>query len=370
MGDFPSRLDLFSIGRDFVTTRATKIDPAQVDIQGSDVNIFVGSGSVVLYEIVKQLAYRVDALLLDGAEGEDLDRYAFDRYQLTRKGAAAAVTQEYFSRPTAAAGAGTLAAGTVITTLSGIQYQLLQPASFGLTDLVAAPVNVQAVQAGKDTQVGKNTLVRFGQGVAPFDASIVLTNPLASAHGADREDDDTFRARIRDFWNTARRGILAAIEFGAKTVPGITSAQAVEVVTEGNRPARVVLLYVADETGSSSVAIVDTVDAVLLDYRAAGIAVIVSTSVPLIVDVQMHLVFAAGVDTLTLTQQIRGAVVDFVDSIGVNAKLTLADLYALLRRYQSDGLLVDQDTIVAPAGDLVPDPGTTLRTTLANVTTV
>src|SRR5260221_476101 len=87
------------------------------------------------------------------------------------------------------------------------------------------------------------------------DATLQVTNPLTTAGGEDVEDDDTFRARIRDFWRTARRGILAAIEFGAKTVPGVVSAQAVEALSVGAAPARVVNLYIADSSGVSSEAL-------------------------------------------------------------------------------------------------------------------
>ena len=79
MADLPTRLDLFDVGRRYVLARAAKIDPTQVDVAGSDVNIFVGSQSFVAYAIVQQLAERTLALLLDGATGEDLDRLAFDR---------------------------------------------------------------------------------------------------------------------------------------------------------------------------------------------------------------------------------------------------------------------------------------------------
>src|SRR5580698_4938756 len=60
--DIPSRSDLFSIGRSYVLDRATRIDPNQVDVQGSDVNVIVGSQSVVAYQLSKQLAYRTAAL--------------------------------------------------------------------------------------------------------------------------------------------------------------------------------------------------------------------------------------------------------------------------------------------------------------------
>ena len=98
--DFVSRLALYGIGRNYVLSRAAKINPQQVDTQGSDINLVVGGGSEVAYAVVLQLVNSFNRLTLDGAVGDDLDRYALDRYgnQLPRKGAAAALGLEVFSR--------------------------------------------------------------------------------------------------------------------------------------------------------------------------------------------------------------------------------------------------------------------------------
>lgn len=359
--DLPTRLDLFAIGRDYVVTRATKIDPAQVDTQGSDVNIFVGSTSVVGSAIVRQIAYGVSSLLLDGAEDEDLDRYAWDRYQLTRKGASAAVGYVRLYRPAPGPG-GSVDAGSKLTTLNSVEYITVETAQFDPSTL-SVTVKVRAVLAGKLSQVGRNQIRR----VSAFDPSIQVNNDDPTAHGEDREEDDVFRERIRDFWRTARRGILAAIEFGARTVPGIVSAQAVEALSGLNQPARVVVLYIADSSGVASQAIAQAVTEALVEYRAAGIAVIVVTSMPQIVDIALRLAFLSGVDTTALAENIRGAVVEFVNSLPVNGTLLLSDLYAVLARFKPDGLVVGDGTVVTPAGDLLPAPGATLRTSLANV---
>jgi uncharacterized phage protein gp47/JayE len=367
MPDLPTRLDLYAAGRDYVLQRAQKIDPAQVDIEGSDVNLFVGSGSVVAAQVLLQLAFRTNALLLDGAEGEDLDRYAFDRYSITRKGASPALGTVRIFRSSAAAGAGTVPIGTKLTTLTGSEYVTTTTASFSASDLESA-ANVRAVQAGKATQAGANAITRFTSPATLFDGTLQANNDAPTAGGEDAEDDETFRARVRDFWRTARRGILAAIEFGALTVPGVVSAQAIEALTAGNLPARVVNLYISDSTGVASDALADQVRVALDEYRAAGIAVLISTSLPLIVDVELKLTFRAGVDTLTLKDNVRAAVVEFINSLPVNGTLYEAQLLSVVQRYAEDGVIPDDQTVVAPVGDLVPDIGQTIRTTLANVT--
>lgn len=362
-------MDIFALGRDYITQRATKIDPAQVDIEGSDVNIFVGVASFVGDQVIKQLGFRAAALTLDGADDEDLDRYALDRYQLARKGASPALGTVRIFRTSTAAGAGTVPIGSKMVTNTGFEYITTTTASFGAGDFTSM-ANVRAVEAGKATQVGVNAIVRFSNPGGLFDPSLVCNNDAATAGGEDAEDDDTFRGRIRDFWRTARRGILAAIEFGALTVPGVVSAQAIEVLTANAQPARLVNLFISDSTGVASDALASQVRSALDDFRAAGIQVLISTSFPLIVDIQLRLTFRANVDTLTLTDNVRNAIVAFVNSIPVNGTLYVGQLFSVLQRFAEDGLIPNQGSLVSPVGDLVPTTGQTIRTTLSSVTVV
>lgn len=366
MPDLPSRLDYFSIGRDYILQRSKKIDPAQVDIEGSDVNIVVGVGSVLADHVTKQLAFRTAALILDGGDGEDLDRYAFDRYQLTRKGASPARGAVRIFRLLTAAGGGSVPIGTRFTTNTGVEYITTTVSNFGGGDK-SSTANVRAVQAGKTTQVGANSIQRFTVPGALWDPTLQVNNDAPTAGGEDVEDDETFRARIRDFWRTARRGILAAIEFGATTVPGVVSAQAIETLSTDGKPVRLVELYISDSSGVASDALAQEVVTVLDDFRAAGIQVLVLTSIPTIVDIVLLLRFRANVDTVTLTNQVIAAVVAFVNSIPVNGTLYVQQLGTVIQRFVPDGVLPNDGNIISPTGDLVPGVGLTIRTTLQNV---
>jgi len=141
----------------------------------------------------------------------------------------------------------------------------------------------------------------------------------------------------------------------------------VETLTQGGHPARVVQLYIADSSGVASAALGAQVVANLDEYRACGIAVVTSLSMPHIVDVLLKLTFVAGADTATLTDAIRASVVEHINNLGVNRTLLRADLYSVLRRFGNSGVIVNDTTLVEPTGDLVPKPGTTLRTTITNV---
>lgn len=361
-------MDYYALGRDYSTQRATKLDPNVVDTLGSDANIFHGSSAVLCDHVTKQLAYSTGRLLIDGAFEEDLDRLAYDRYSEFRKGASGAIGTVRFSRPTAAAGSGTVPAGTKLVTSDNVEYITLAPASFGIAVVDNVTATVRAVQAGKATQVGANRVQKISQPALLWDRTLVVNNDLATAGGEDREDDDTFKNRLRQFWTTARRGILSAIELGALSVPGVVSASAQEVTTASGQPARVVNLYIADSSGVANSDLAALVSTALLEWRAAGIAVIISTSIPTFQSVALVPQFVSGVDTVTLAQLIRAAVVNYINSLPVNGTLLLSDLQAVLARFKGDGLITSQGTIASPAGDVVPGTGQTLRTTTALVT--
>ena len=369
MPDLPTRLDYFAHGRDFVVTRAKKIDPTQVDVEGSDVNIFVGSASVLCAHVTRQIAYGINRLLLDGAEDEDLDRYALDRYNESRKGASPARGHVRIFRDTTTAGGGSIPAGTKLRTRTGADYVTLAAVSVGETAVLIPNVPVRAVQAGKATQVGKNMITSIDVG-ALWDKTLRVNNDDPTAGGEDIEDDDTFKARIRTFWRTQSKGTLGAIERGALSVPGVVSARAESVVTlfgATKLPARVVNLFIADSSGVASDVLAQDVLVALEDYKAGGIAVIVYTSQPLIVDVTLALSFAADVDTLALSEAVRVAIYEFVNSLPVNGPLYVGELMTVLSRFRADGLLPALSSIVAPVGDLVPPVGQTIRTTLDRV---
>lgn len=367
MAEILNRLDFFRIGRRYIASRAQRIDPSQVDVEGSDINLYVGSSSYMSHAIARHLVDRVSALTLAGAEDEDLDRYVIDRYQEPRKGAAAALVTVRFYRSSASAGAGSVPIGQKLIALTGVEYITIETASFGAASLEIS-VTARAVLAGKEYQVGANQIRKIDRPELLFDPTIQVNNDAKAAGGEPAEEDSDYRVRIQNFWRSARRGTREAIEYGATTVPGVVSAQASEAVDNTGRPARLVNLYIADSSGVASAALGASVLVALDEYRACGIPVLISLSLPEIVDVRLSLTFTSAVDTVILTEAIRNAVVAFVNSLAVNQPLSRADLFSLLRRYANQGLIVTESSVIAPAGNVIPTVGRTLRTTLANVT--
>ena len=259
--------------------------------------------------------------------------------RIARKGASPAVVTERFYRASSGP-AGSVPAGTVVKSASGIAYvTALRRRHSSRGALSSHAVSCRAQQAGKLQQVGANTLVAFGNAQALFDPTLHCVNDAPAAGGEDVEDDDTFRERVRGFWQAARRGVAGAIEFGALLVPGVVSAQAVEALSFSGSPARIVNLYIADSSGIANAALARAVQIGLLDYRAAGIQVLVSASLPTIVPVVLDLTFASNVDTNSLAELVRSAIVEYVNSLPVNGTLTVGAMQSVLQRFASSGLI-------------------------------
>ena len=382
MPPIPTRLDLLNAGRTYFRSRAKRIDPNAVDKAGSDANLFVGSvaagpGSL----LATQIAAQTGALFFATALNEDLDRLARDRLNEYRKGASPALVTLQWSRPTADLGAGAVDVGTRVAAL-GSEYVTTTQATFSSTGL-AATCDAKAVNAGKDFQVGRNQITRVVQPQLLFDPSLRVNNPDPSSGGEPREDDDVFRERLFKVRAARARGRLSAIEVGALSVPGVASAVAFEqygpIFYELGTyrslglatpvEARVAGLYIADSSGVANAALARAVSRKMPDWKPAGTQVVVFAGLPTIVTIRLKLAFASGVDTATLAELVRRAVVEFVNSLPVGATLVRGSLIALLLRYRSAGLIVGDGSIVEPAGDIVPAPGESLRTSLPYVTT-
>jgi hypothetical protein len=361
--DLVSRADLSAIGRRYFLQSATKLEPTVVDTKGSNANLYVGSGSFMAFAVARQVHQNFAEHMLDGCVGDKLDRYVLDKTngEVPRLGAKAAVVTLQMTRPTATAGAGEVATNTKVLSLDGTEYVTTSPAVFALAGLTSS-CSARAVQAGKRTQMGRNQLRRFSDLSSLFDQTIVVNNPEPCAGGEDREQDGPYKERYRLYYKAVRRATKSAIEFGALSVAGVTSATAVEALSSFGLPARVVQLAISDSSGLSNEVLGAEVGEALDDWRAYGIAVLISLGQPQLVPIVLRLRFLTGINTAALSQLVRAAVVDFVNSLGVNSVLSRAELMSVLVRYRSSGLVVLDDAVVEPAGDLIPDTNRTIRT--------
>lgn len=372
MTDFPTRIDYFNLGADEVLARSAarpagqRISAEEVFTEGSDINIVVASSSAMAEEATRQLSLKLAALFLDTAEGEDLDRLVADRFSPTivRKEATPAVVDVQFTRSSGAFPAGSLAVGTRLRTENGTEFRTRLAVGFALGQIGPITVEAEASEAGTAGNVALGTVTEFVD--SPFDPNLRVTNVEVAAGGDDRETDARLRERARDFFRTARRGTVGAIEFGALQVAGIRQATAVEVVDGSGDPTGVVQLFIADAQGQANAALVLAVLGNLLEFRAAGVVVDVFASIPTFVDIVYRLRFDAGTDSTEAFASIQQGTLAAVNALRPNATLPVSLLFEVA--LSVPGVIVLEDAIVEPVGDLVPTSGTVIRTRLELIT--
>lgn len=383
MPDLPTFNDLFRVSRDEILSRNTRLTRDVIERQGTDANALVGADAAVGDELVGQLA-RVDAAqFLDSAKGAALTRLVFDRYNLSRKPAAAARVSLSFTTTAPAPAGFAIPANTRVTTTDGRQFVTTVAASFPIASTGPIAVNARSSKAGLSQQAQASTIVNIIDMPAGAPVDLKVTNPLASAGADDEETDGDLVTRARNYFLNARRGTLAAIVQAALAVPGVRRATATEAIDSDGRPARYVELIVADAFTDALVGVNPTPGSyatqsqvlaasvggtALDDARACGIYVKVVVASVVMQSVQLGLTFVSGVDTVPIAFAARAVVVSYVNGLAPGAPFAPSAVSALLASVP--GLIINGNEVVAPAGIVQPQVLQVLRTSMSMVTSV
>lgn len=371
MPDYPTRAELFQIGADAILVRAEarppgrRITPEEVYTEGSDINLVLNGATAMAHEVLYQSQRRVKALLLDGAEGEDLDRLVADRWSptLVRKQASPSVVPLTFTRAAGPLAGQTYVVGTRFKTDTGIEFELTAAAT------LAPGSNGPVTAAARATTTGTATNVAIGTITLPSaplaDPDVVVTNPEPATGGDDTENDARLRARARIFYLSVRRGTVGAIGFGALTVNGIRSASVIEELDTFGYPTGIVDLYVADANGNANSVLATAVVNALFEWRAAGVQVNVTGATPIYQSIVLKLRFQLGIDTAIAFDRARLAVVSAVNQLAPQQTLPISLITEACRRVP--GVIVLDDAVQTPAGDVVPAAGEIIKTTLDRI---
>lgn len=390
MPDFPKFSDLHRIARDEAVSRSRRLTVNAVDRDGTDANIMTAAGAVVGEEVIGQLADVEEGFWLDSARGPKLDKWAADRYGMSRKPAAPAFVHLLFTPADPAAPPETeftIPAGTRAATSDGREFITLVNTTWPA--FAAGPITVLArsVLAGLDQAIGGGAIKSVTTAIPFAPIAVLVQNAEASSGAANVESDDDFKARIRRFWSSLRRGTKAAIEFGALSVPGVVKAIAIEGLQSNGYPTRSVSLVISDsftnalvlqasgaqrvqlpayDTQSQAFAVV--VANALDEYRAYGVPVTVSVAQVRMIQVVLRLRFSASVsDTNALALYARTLVVQHINELRPGATFDPAAIVALLRSVA--GLEIFGDEVASPIGPIIPTSlYQVLRASLANIT--
>jgi uncharacterized phage protein gp47/JayE len=363
----PSRADLFASYRLSLQTAGnlSRLNPAVVDIAGSDLNLLAGATSLMGEEISAQLAQCLLDSFSDTAQADALDRLAGDRYGLTRLGATPSTVDLTFTRATDAGGAGVIPAGTRVQTATGTQFATDADLAFGATDLTQS-VTATALIVGPDSNIAPLQITTIVD--AAFDSSLAVSNPSWSAGGTDPETDPAFRGRIRAFFATLRRGTLGAIQFGALGVAGVSVATAIEIDNSASGdPAGAVQLIIADANGNASGSMItQVIDAELL-WRAGGIPVFVTGGTVVFQPITWALDIDSGFSQQTVLSQVAAVTVAVAQFLAAGDTLHRSTLIAAA--HTVPGAIITDSSLVNPIVDVVPlTTSTILRVRSTDIT--
>lgn len=115
-------------------------------------------------------------------------------------------------------------------------------------DFTSDLIPVESVNVGVDTNVGANTITQWT--TPPF-VGATVTNPAAATRGADREKDDPYRQRLKDFIQSLSRATPLAVTtlVDGITDPSTNTTVAFDQIIEPVLPGASIL-YITDGTST------------------------------------------------------------------------------------------------------------------------
>lgn len=384
MADFPSREDLRRVYEVAVLnpppgTVRPNITRAALETPGTDANAMREGASAVGDEVGGSLTEAVAGWFLDSAEAEQLDRRVLDLVGLRRKDAAVAFGSVQFRLTTPLVADLPIPKETLLSTPDGIEFLTTSEAVLPAASIGPLSVTVRSKRADSGALAAPNTIAAIKSTIPNAPDDLVVTNELATSTGDDAENDRSLRAAYENFWKTAQKGTLAAIEEAATRVPGVVSAKALEYYDAFGRQTKQVLLSITDRYtaqyvqqgvvppayAARSQALADFVKTALRTTRAAGIYVGVFVAEVIQQPVQLVLTFTAGANPFEVAEAARSAVVNFVNDLAPGAAFRRTDCVNALRRVP--GLVISGNEVFFPPGDVVPGVLQKLGTDLSSV---
>ncbi len=223
----------------------------------------------------KQMETIYRSAFVDLAENRALDHVAA-LLGLTRKDARFASGEVLFKRSSPAPGDITIAAGTLVSTDSGQNFETADKRTLRVGQLsVAAPVRARA--EGPPGRVEAKTIANINRPIFGVE-SVINEEPTWFA--ADKETDDAFRRRIKGTLERAGRSTVNAIKYGLiEAIPEITEGN-IRVTEPADAPGVVEVKLGLETPGDEDW--IRRVEEAIFNARPAGVKVVhnLSTRTP------------------------------------------------------------------------------------------
>lgn len=323
---------------------------------GSAVRTILEAVAAVAEEIWFNLQFYTYKFFLSTSSGEWLDKRLND-FGMTRKAGSAAYGELTIGRDTPTQIGIVIPAGTVFQSDTGaLRYATTVEARINIGDS-SVDVQIAAADTGAEYNLAAGTVLKQS-GIAITGIEWAKIKSLGG--GADIEDDESFKNRVPDYFDSLGRGTENALKYASLNVTGVKS-----VTLKGNYPSKGwFTIYIDDGSGVANETLLQSVRAVLEDYRAFTVMFVVDTAKIRHVAANIKLTYTADVQDIdSVNASVREAVVNYVNSLPMGQGLNIADVIYLARGVGG----VANVSLAEPAEDISIEDDELLRTSLERI---
>jgi len=359
--DFPTSAELFEIAVRKVIATNPKIAEDLARQSGTTVNSLLQAGGLMGSTLVGKIAEVAANSKLSTASGAALRELVWDWFSIVPIGANPAVVP--IKLKPSGAKTGQVAAGTILTTAKGVQFTTIDGITWS-NEATEKTVDCQAVLAGPSGNLITGSINAFK--TAPtWDTAMTVTQPVWATGGSVAETDDELKKRASGFWAVARCGTIGAIEYGAKSVPGIKNALAIESpVMVGSYiipSVKWVTLYVSDINGQANTVLLAAVTAELLNWRPCGVIPTVSAGTVVFQPINMTVSCESNADTIAVKAKAISVILAYMDNLIYEQKMDLGAIEAAVMKISGVSKTVPP-VITIPTLDQIAGSGEIFRT--------
>ncbi|GMB00227.1 baseplate J/gp47 family protein [Pelosinus sp. IPA-1] len=317
---------------------------------GSVLRTILEAVAAVSEELWYNLQLFVSKFFLNTSSGEWLDRRLND-LGMERKAGSAAYGLITIGRDSPSPISILISAGTIFQNETGeLQYTTQADTLLNIGE-VSIDVQAQAVAVGSNYNLLSGTVLKQS-GIAI--SGIEWGKIKLMGGGEDIEDDTDFKNRVPDYFDSLSRGTASAIVYAASAVKGVES-----VTIKENVPSKGwFTIYIDDGSGVANQTLLQSVRAVLEDYRAFTVQYIVDTAKLADFTTHLQVITKADVNDEAVKAAVQEAIIAYVNALKMGQSVYLADLIYLARGVEG----AENVRILAPTNDVMLAEDQLLRT--------
>ena len=355
--------------KDFLSIVAAMVN----HMRGTQVSITDFNVGSVARTLIEAPAIEIDELYQQMFHGlrEAVPVSVYNSFDFTRLLAIGASGLVRFTADPAAVADIAIPAGTIVRAPGGSYDYATSVDAVIATGTTQADVMVYCTQAGAATNTGAETLTEMASPIA----TVTVTNLTAFSNGQDIETDTDRKVRFQNYISTIARGTVAALDYGARTaalldaegvaIERVALATVVEpyLIDPLTYAPGQVNIYIHNGTSGTSAGLVAECQKVIDGYRdadgtpipgwkAAGVVVTVAAATDVSIDVNATLTVLDAYDSATCAAAAETAMRDYIDGLGIGAKVVLAELIAAAMEVPG----VYNVSITLPVADTLVDP--------------